>query len=355
MSRATGGHAARLRACVAACLLACGVAAVPTAQAQAQAPTMGLLNTPTADIKTLNYHLRPRQLAPGVWVVEGAVQDFSRANGCNIINTGFITTPQGSWVVNTGPSLLYGQQQRKALAQVTGIDLGNSTRTATSTNQVQQVLNLNLHPDYFFGNQAWADVPTRALAGSINGMQAEGPAYADNLYALCGDWMKDTASTPAREALLPGRFTLGGHQLELLRLHGHTADDAVLLDHTAGVVFAGGLVFAERIPTTPHADVAAWLASLDALEAKLKAFPLKALVPSHGPVYPDLRGLHQTRDYLRWLDQRLQDSARAGLDLAEVLALPLHTRFAHWGAAATEYARNATHLYPRYELSALSH
>lgn len=335
-------------------LLALPLLLAPAATPWAQVATAG---SGQPDMAKLDYRLQPRAIAPGVWVLEGEVADFSRHNGCNIINTGFIATPAGTWVINTGPSLLYGQQQRQVV---------QATAARTQAGAVQQVLNLNLHPDYFFGNQAWANafpdshpskptpVPTRALAGSMAGMQAEGPAYADNLYALCGDWMKDTASTPATAAIEPGHFTLGDHRLELRRYHGHTADDLVLLDHTAGVVFAGGLVFAERIPTTPHADLKAWLASLDALEHTLRNFPLKALVPSHGPVYPDLRGLHQTRDYLRWLDARLHDSAQAGLDLSEVLALPLPERFARWGAVSTEYTRNATHLYPGYELQVLS-
>lgn len=295
----------------------------------------------TPDMETLDYRLQPRQIAAGVWVIEGAVEDFYPRNGCNIINTGWIATPHGITVVNTGPSKRYGEQQRHAVEKASG-------------KRVTQVLNLNLHPDYFFGNQAWADRPTLALAGSIAGMRAEGAAYADNLYALCGDWMKDTASTPALEAVAEGVQQIGGHRLELLRLSGHTADDLVLIDHGAGVVFAGGLVFAERIPTTPHADLDAWLDSLDQLERKLANVALVALVPSHGPVQPDLRGLHQTRDYLRWLRQRLHDSAAQGLDISEVLALPLPGRFAHWGAARTEYARNVTHLYPRHERAALT-
>jgi hypothetical protein len=43
-----------------------------------------------AGAQTLDYRLRARELAPGVYVVEGANADFSPANGCNIINTGFI-------------------------------------------------------------------------------------------------------------------------------------------------------------------------------------------------------------------------------------------------------------------------
>jgi glyoxylase-like metal-dependent hydrolase (beta-lactamase superfamily II) len=187
------------------------------------------------DMARLDYDLRPRQIAERTWVIEGAVDDFSRANGCNIINTAFIATGAGVVVVNTGPSRLYGEQQRRAIERLT-------------REPVVRVLSLNLHPDYFFGNQAWADRPTQALPGSIAGMQAEGAAYADNLYRLCGDWMKGTESSPAREPLAPQTLRLGAHTLELRRLSGHTGDDLVLIDTHTGVLFAGGLVFAARQP-----------------------------------------------------------------------------------------------------------
>lgn len=288
------------------------------------------------DAATFNYDLQPRQIAEGTWVIEGAVQDFSRANGCNIINTAFIATGAGVVVINTGPSRLYGEQQRRAIERIT-------------REPVQRVIELNLHPDYFFGNQAWADRPTQALAGSISGMQAEGTAYADNLYRLCGDWMRGTESTPAREAVSPQTLQLGQHHLELKRLHGHTADDLVLLDHRTGVLFAGGLVFAERVPTTPHADFAAWQASLDALEQWHASGAVKQVVPSHGPVHSGLVGVQQTRDWLRWLTSLMQTSAERGLDLGEVLGTPVPERFKRWAAQPAELHRSLTQWYPRYE------
>ncbi|MDO9031546.1 MAG: quinoprotein relay system zinc metallohydrolase 1 [Hydrogenophaga sp.] len=296
--------------------------------------------TSKPDAAAFNYDLQPRQIAEGTWVIEGAVQDFSRANGCNIINTAFIATGAGVVVINTGPSRLYGEQQRRAIERVT-------------REPVVRVLELNLHPDYFFGNQAWADRPTQALAGSIAGMQAEGTAYADNLYRLCGDWMRGTESTPARETVLPQTLQLGQHQLELKRLHGHTADDLVLLDHRTGVLFAGGLVFAERVPTTPHADFAAWQASLDALEQWHASGAVKQVVPSHGPVHSGLTGVQQTRDWLRWLTALMQESAGRGLDLGEVLETPVPERFARWAAQPAELHRSLTQWYPRYELRVL--
>ncbi len=292
------------------------------------------------DAARLDYRLQPRRIGPDAWVIEGAVEDFSRANGCNIINTGFLVTEQGVLVVNTGPSRLYGEQQRVAIGRV-------------SDRPVIQVLNLNLHPDYFLGNQAWAEVPTRALAGTIAGMRTEGRAYEDNLYRLCGDWMKGTESQPAREAVEPGSWRLGQHELQLLRLSGHTGDDLVLLDPRSRVAFVGGLVFADRVPTTPHADIAQWLRSLDLLEQSLKRFGIETVVPSHGPVQRGREGLEQTRDWLRWLDQTFDDSAERGLDLGEVMRLPVPERFAGWAALPAEFIRSVHHLYPAYEARAL--
>ena len=305
------------------------------AQAATQAATPAA--TPAAG---LDYRLQPRQIAADTWVLEGAVEDFSRANGCNIINTGFIATAQGTLVVNTGPSRRYGEQQREAVRRVT-------------PQPVVQVLNLNLHPDYFFGNQAWQDVPTRALAGSIAGQRAEGKAYEDNLFRLCGDWMKGTEHQPATQAIEPGRWQFGGHRIELLRLSGHTGDDLVLIDQDSGVLFAGGLVFVDRVPTTPHADLGQWLASLDQLEQRARAQGIGTLVPSHGPVQRGLGGIEQTRDWLRWLRATLSESAERGLDLGEVIRLPIPPRFAHWAAQPAEFIRSVHHLYPAYERQAL--
>jgi quinoprotein relay system zinc metallohydrolase 1 len=297
------------------------------------------------DASRSDYGLQPRTIAPGVWVIEGAVDDFSRANGCNIINTGFIATEAGTLVINTGPSRLYGEQQRAAIAR---------TLTANAARPVQRVVNLNLHPDYFFGNQAWADVSTAALPGTRAGMLAEGKAYEDNLYRLCGDWMRGTESHPARQDLHPGTTQLGPHRLEWLRLQGHTGDDLVLIDHHSGVMFAGGLVFADRVPTLPHARLPEWIASLRVLRARITSGQVRTVVPSHGPVHRGTQGVDQTLDWLQWLDERLSRSAEQGLDLSEVLRLPIAARFAHWAALQAEYARNVTTLYPAYEARLLA-
>lgn len=288
----------------------------------------------------LDYGLKARALAPDVYVVEGANADFSPANGCNIINTGFIVTRAGALVVNTGTSRLYGEQLRALIAR-------------TTARPVAAVLHLNLHPDYFLGNQAFADVPRMATAATRAGIARESAAYEANLYRLCGDWMRGTETlapdTDADPQLRAGHWRLGEREFGIVELRGHTDSDLVLVDRTSGVAFVGGLVFAERVPTTPHADIPAWIASLE----RLRGLGLKTVVPSHGPVHDDGRGLAGTQRYLRWLDEQFRRAATEGLEMNELLRAPVPDEFRRWAAFETEYLRNVAHLYPRYERAAL--
>jgi quinoprotein relay system zinc metallohydrolase 1 len=300
------------------------------------APPMAAQAAPQVNLATLDYGLQARALADGVYVVEGANDDFSPANGCNIINTGFIVTGAGVVVINTGPSKRYGEQLRALIRR-------------TTAEPVVQVIHLNLHPDYFLGNQAFADVPIFATPTTRAGMQREAKAYEDNLYRLCGDWMKGTEARLPTQNIGPGPLRIGQRELELRAFSGHTDSDLVLTDKASGVSFVGGLVFADRVPTTPHAQPRPWLKSLDLLEAQ----HLGTVVPSHGPVHSGTRGLQQTRAYLRWLDEQFGRWAAQGWEMNEVLRAPVPEDFRRWAAWPAEYTRNVAHLYPAYERQAL--
>ncbi|MBK8335416.1 MAG: quinoprotein relay system zinc metallohydrolase 1 [Sterolibacteriaceae bacterium] len=285
----------------------------------------------------LDYLLKPRRIAPDTYVFVGLAEDFSRSNGGNIVNTGFIVTTEGVLVIDTGSSRLYGEQMRRAIAAVTD-------------QPVRQVLITHHHPDHYFGNQGFRDVPIVALAGSIGGMKQEGGAFADNLYRMAGDWMRDTEPLAALQEARPGRSTIGGHDIELIALKGHTQADLAVLDHTTGVLFAGDLVFWQRAATTPHAAIADWLAALD----RLQALKWKTIVPGHGEPHADARGIAQTRGYLKWLDATLRQAAADGRDMPELLRIPLPAEFAGIALARQEFDRSIAHLYRDFEQNVLS-
>jgi uncharacterized sulfatase len=284
-----------------------------------------------------DYRLSPYAVAEDTYVFIGKTEDFNRENGGNIVNTAFIVTRDGVVVIDTGSTRRYGEQMRQAIAKVT-------------RQPVIKVFNTHHHPDHFLGNQAFKDVPILALPTTIAGEQAEGDAFANNVYRMSGDWAQGTEPFPAKQAVHPGHMSIGGHDLEIIGWGGHTAADMVIFDHTTGVLFAADLVFYNRAATTPHAVLADWFASLD----RIQKIPFKVLVPGHGLPVMDSRAIEQTRNYLHWLDRTLRNAARNGTEMAELLARPIPAEFSGIALVASEYARSIAHLYRHYEAETLA-
>lgn len=292
--------------------------------------------SPPLHAADFDYRLKPEKVAEGVYALIGKTENFTRDNGGDIVNTGFIIGTDGVIVVDSGPSRAYGEQQRAAIAKLT-------------PKPVVQLILTHAHPDHVFGGQAYADIPVLALPATRAALSSSGEALLSNLYRLAGDAMLGTeVRLPTVEAVA-GPLTIAGRRLRLIAGRGHTDGDLAVLDEATGTLFSGDLVFFQRAPTTPNADLPAWFAMLDALAAGDHT----TLVPGHGPVLHDRAGIAQTRDYLAWLRDHLQGAARRGLDMPEVLQLPRPERFRSLAVLDTEYERSVSHLYPALELETL--
>jgi len=293
-----------------------------------------------AQAADFDYRLSATPVGRDVYAFIGKTEDFDTVNGGNIVNTAFIVAPQGVIVIDSGPSLRYGQQMRQAIGRVTD-------------KPVALVINTHHHPDHFLGNQAYADVPIGALADTRQGITSDGNAFAENLFRMSGDWMKGTEVQAPTRTLQAGELEVAGRKLRLIALDGHTGADLAVLDVASGTLFAGDLVFNGRAPTTPHADIGHWLAALDRLEAIMRESGAKDLVPGHGAVVHDAAPIRQTRAWLTWLSQSIRNAARDGLDMNDLLARPLPAEFAALPVAASEYRRSVGHLFPAAEREVL--
>lgn len=287
--------------------------------------------------QALDYQLQPRQLAEGVWLVEGSTDNFATDNGGNIVNVGFIETADGVVVIDSGPSRRYGEALRQSIEKTTG-------------KAVVRVLLTHHHPDHALGNQAFAGVPIAALPETTRLLAEQGDAMAENMYRLVGDWMRGTEVVLPTEQLQEGTLEIGGRRLQLLALRGHTGADLAILDERTGVLFAGDILFYQRALTTPNSPgLDVWQADLDRLEA----LPWRQIVPGHGPVTTDAAPFAQMRDYLDWLDGLLRQGAEQGAEMNELIRAPIPERFAQVNLSRYELIRSVSHLYPRYERSVM--
>lgn len=278
------------------------------------------------------YDLSPELIAPNTYLITGSKDDFTRQNGGDIVNIAFIVTQDGVVVIDSGPSFQYGQQLRNTIGEIT-------------TQPIAQMLITHQHPDHIFGVQAFKDVPVLALPETIEHIAEESENSLDHLYRIVGDAMKSTENVAFFKPLTVETEQFGSHTLRYLKLAGHSQTDLVIVDETTGVVFASDLVFANRAATTPHANVAAWLDSLNTIEALAPTI----LVPGHGDLIEPRRAIAQTRAYLRWVDQTIHNAVETGLDMHQTMALPVPRDFHDLSGVEREYDRSVVHLYLQYE------
>ncbi|MES2176025.1 MAG: quinoprotein relay system zinc metallohydrolase 1 [Pseudomonadota bacterium] len=287
--------------------------------------------------RAADYAITPEPIGQGVWLVRGADEPIEAGNGGAIANIAIIATPAGTVLWDCGPSVRYARALRRVAEQLTG-------------KPVVRVYVSHLHPDHGLGLAAFDPAIVAALPGTIDALRAQGQGYADGMYRLLGDWMRGT------DLLLPGRAItaseedFGGRTLRLLALSGHSAADLALLDPQTGLLLGGDLVFHDRAPSTPTADLVPWRASLD----RLKAMPHGGVVPGHGPFDPGgTAAIDQTRGWIDWLEAALTQAVRDGLDMVEAGEIAIPARFATMAAARYELQRSVSHLYPGLEAKLL--
>lgn len=281
----------------------------------------------------LRYRIEPQKIGDGVWLIRGADAPIARDNGGAIANITLIATEAGAVLVDAGPSLRYGE----ALAAI--------AKTLTGK-PVARVYLTHLHPDHTYGDAAFAPGLIAATPALSAELAREGPGFANGMYRLLGDWMRGTElHLPGHPVTTPSE-TIGGRTLRLFPLAGHSASDLAILDEATGTLIAGDLVFHDRAPSTPHADLPRWREAL----TTLAALGQKAVVPGHGP-FDATPGaaIAQTRDWLDWLEAALAASVAAGQDMVEAGAQPIPLRFAAMEGARYELERSVSHFYPRLE------
>lgn len=275
-------------------------------------------------------------IGDGIWMVPGADEGLEFANGGAIANSVIMASDAGAIVVDSGPSLRFGQALAALAERLTG-------------KAAARVYITHLHPDHSFGSAGLAGAEVHALPSTRADLERDGAGFADAMYRLLHGWMAGTELVLPKAAAAEGTVTFGGRTLNLQALSGHSEGDLAILDEASGTLIAGDLVFNSRAPATPHADFAAWHTALE----RLAATAHRQCVPGHGPLDTGGIAIAQTRDWLSWLEGALREAVVSGLDMAEAANLPIPARFAGMAQARYELTRSVSHFYPRLETELL--
>lgn len=278
-----------------------------------------------------------RELAPGVWVHAGAVDDWAPRNGGDVANLGFVVGQRCVAVIDAGGTPAVGAALREAVATVTPLP-------------VCWVVTTHVHPDHVLGNVAFRGIADLRFAGHAKlaaALAARQPYYRQALQRTFGEAMPEAdivpPDTPVADTL---ELDLGGRVLRLQAWPtAHTDNDLTVYDVQTRTLFTGDLLFVAHLPVV-DGSLPGWLRVM----ARLAALDVALAVPGHGAPGSDWPGmLAPQRRYLEALRDDVRAAIRTRVPLSQAVArvgLPAGTP---WQLVDLFHRRNVTAAYAELE------
>ena len=261
--------------------------------------------------------VEPVQVAPNVYYVQGKAGVASAANKGFNSNAGFVVTDEGVVVVDALGTPPLGEALIAAIRRVTDKPL-------------KRLILTHYHADHFYGAVAFrkAGVEIWAHRAAQPYLESGEPEKrraqrATELFP----WVDESMPIVRPDRWLDDAtdFSLGGVDFQV-RLAGpaHSPEDLVIALPKQGVVFAGDLLFAGRIPYVGDADSKSWLAAIE----KLVEMKPRVVITGHGAVSTDAaRDLALTRDYLVFLRSAMGKAVEDFVPFEEAYAKTDWSRF----------------------------
>jgi glyoxylase-like metal-dependent hydrolase (beta-lactamase superfamily II) len=276
------------------------------------------------------------EVAPGVYMVQGAPGEVDANNLGRVGNAGFIIGDNGVLAIDTGTSYRHGVALLAAIRRVTD-------------KPVRMALVTHTRQEFLFGATAYREqaIPIQMHRQAAGLMQSRCERCLKTLNQLLGaEAMQGTTMwTPDREFDASHTIDAIGRSVRVLHFgHSSGPGDVAVLDEQSGVLFAGGLLDHLRIPDVQDCDLDAWTAALRALRTQ----GVQVIVPGHGPV-ASADAIDAQARYLDQLRARLLALLQSGAALSEVPDATALPEFARWDQYETIHRRNASILFVRFE------
>ena len=275
-------------------------------------------------------------LGNGIYVHHGKHLDIDTGYQGDICNISFVVGSKGVAVVDTGGSFKTGNKLRDAIKKVTD-------------KPILYVINTHVHPDHIFGNAAFLQDNAQFVGHEklATAMQLRKEAYDKLNIKYMGDDAKGSEIVkPTVQVKEPINLDLGDRTLTVTPYpNAHTNTDVSVIDSKTSTLFTGDLLFIERTPVI-EGDIKGLIAVI----GTLKTYPVKQVVPGHGPFTKDwVTALNNEQRYLNALLTDIRANIKAGKSMSEAMDTAAAGEKDKWLLFDIANRRNVNTLYPALE------
>ena len=279
---------------------------------------------------------RAVMVAPGVYMVAGSGGVADEKNQGRIGNAGFIVGERGVIAIDTGTSYAHGRELLALISEVTD-------------QPVRVALITHTRPEFLFGAAAFRErgIPVRMHSRTARLMASRCETCLKTLRQTLGEEaMRGTEMYQADQKFdASHRLDLIGRPVNVLYFgHSSGPGDIAVLDMQTDVLYAGGLLDAQRIPDIQDSELPGWQQAL----RDLQGMRLARVVPGHGAA-SSASLIMTVQHYLTQLEARTRLLVEKGTSLLSVSEDGELPEFENWDQYDTIHRRNTAIAFLRFE------
>lgn len=252
---------------------------------------------------SFDYKLQPKEVSSDIHCFFGLPEVMDEHNNGNMSNSCFVTMGTSYLVIDSGPTYQYAAQAYEAMKKIINLP-------------VSYVVNTHVHDDHWLGNSFYKQ----------QGAKIIGSAAFKNLPKEEKTRMQRRISAEAFRGTTQEFPTIFVDKEKVLDIDGqkvyiesvnhkaHTNSDLFVYIPSQKVVFAGDLVFNERLPSLRDGDISGWIEALQ----KIKDMDVKYIIGGHGDVVSK-EAVNFTYEYLVKLKKQIKALLDDGVGIADVV------------------------------------
>ncbi len=250
-----------------------------------------------------DYTLKPEKVNATTYCFFGLAEAMDEHNNGNMVNSCYVNMGSSYLVIDSGPTYLFAQQAYTKMKEIKALP-------------ISFVINTHTHDDHWLGNAYYKEL----------GIEIIGSKEFKNEPKVQQTRMQKRVSKEAYEGttqVFPNEFVDSEKTLELdgkkvyiksVNKKAHSKSDLFIYIPQYSTVFAGDLVFNERIPSLRDGNIKNWIEALETI----KSMDIQYIIGGHGKLV-DKHSVDATYKYLTELLENVSLVLEEGADITDTL------------------------------------
>lgn len=256
-----------------------------------------------------NYDLKPVKVDATTYCFFGLPQGIDEHNNGNMVNSCFVDVGDSYLVVDSGPTYQYAQQSYTQMKKIKNLP-------------VSHVINTHIHDDHWLGNGYYQEIGAKIIGSSQFKHESILETTRMQQRVSKEAYAKTTSVFPSILIDKDTVLTIAKQEIQIIHVNkkAHSSGDLLVYIPSSKLLFAGDLVFNDRLPSLRDGDANFWIKEIDYIRSLNPAH----IIGGHGEIV-NSSAADFTYGYLVALKQEVKKAIDNGVtieDAVQTITLP---------------------------------